>query len=244
MKRRNSVRAILFLGLIPFILSGCETTDYEPLRVKRIKELEAEVEALQARVKELESGSSAASANVGKQSKPTSPKTAKKPAEETKVVSAEEFQLLKQRDAAAVEALKPFEAAFTTDPVTGLVSEIDLSNSRNGNEALSQLVNFPGLKSLTVKGSDLVAASFDEIAKLTALEKLTMDLAPVTNESLQKLLTLKNLRYLQLFRADISDEGLGIVAQFPKLEQLRIGQTRVGDDGIAKLVSLKTLKAI
>lgn len=233
--------AALILGLT----TGCETTDYELVRLKeRNKNLESQVEALEKRIAELEVAKSVISSTPKNSIGKTNSALDNSSTSSTSVPPTVDRAALLLADAAAREALTPFDASFEVDASSGLVKSIDLSNSRNGIDALPLLEKFSGLQALIVKGADLKDESFDLIGKLVTLERLEMDLAPASTQNLEKLLPLKNLKFLQLFRSDISDEGMGVVARLPKLEQLRIGQTRVGDEGVAKLSGVKTLRAI
>ncbi len=216
---------------------GCETTDYEPLLMKKkLKDLETEIDDLQKQVNELKSGSasernSAATDNVPEKGTVESPVV-----EEAVGLSADAEKVIR-------DELENGEAFFLLNS-DGFAIEADLSEYRDANAALSKIDDFRSLATLTLDGTKTDSQTFKTLAGFSALSKLTIDRSSPSAEDFAQLKGLKNLKYLGLKLATLTDEGIEVLSEFPVLEQIRCGQTRIGDAELTHLAKLKTLKAI
>jgi len=218
-------------------LSGCETTDYEPLIMKtKLRELEEQIETigkpgsaeipadLAERIGQLENEVS----NLKKSNRELKDELVA----QAKKNEQELFAELESRD------------AFVEKNSDGLIETIDLTEIRYDNAFLRKLSDLRELKNLSLTGSTADIQTFEIVGKMANLERLDIERAPATPEALEHLQQLPKLKFIYLFRATMSDESMKVISDFPALEQIRCGQTRVSDKGLAYLEKLKSLRAI
>lgn len=218
---------------------GCETTDYEPLLMKKkLNDLESENERLKSEIVEL-SGSGASNEVAGstgreevvKDNSSSKPESSAAPA-----LSAADEKLIR-------DELENSDVFFLVN-AGGFATEADLSECRLGNPAIAKLADFSALTKLVLDGVNTNAETYDELVKLTNLEHLEIGRSSPDAAAFEKLKGLKQLKFLQLLKATLSEDAFKVLSEFPALEQIRCGQTRVGDAELQYLSNLKSLKAI
>jgi hypothetical protein len=82
------------------------------------------------------------------------------------------------------------------------------------------------------------------LPRLSRLEWLELDGAPVTDATLARLVRLKALREIDLSSTQVTDLGLRHVSRLKNLEELALTDTRVTDAGLPHLKELKGLRAL
>ena len=230
-------RAIVYCLVLGLCFTcGCETTDYEPLIIKkRLQELEERIDSIGTSDSEIPD-------NVAERIQALEDEVSElKAANES--LNNKLSQKLKKKQAELLAELENVEAYFELDD-NALLKYVDLTESRYDNALLEKMVGFDSIKRLSVKGVGANEATFEIIGQMAGLERLDMERAPATPESLAHLRQLKHLKFFYLFRATLSDDSMETLSTFPALEQIRCGQTRVSDQGLAYLKNLGTLRAI
>jgi cell division septum initiation protein DivIVA len=203
---------------------GCETTDYEPLVMKKkIKDQEAEIESLKAEIAEMKSsgGSTAVPGSTGRAEVAADNSNSQPEIAAAPTLSAEEEKQIR-------DELENSDAFFVVNEA-GFATEADLAECRIGNAAVAKLADFSVLTKLVLDGVNTNAETYDELAKLTNLEHLEIGRSTPDAAAFEKLKGLKRLKFLQLQKATLSEGAFKVLAEFPALEQIRCGQTRVGD---------------
>lgn len=232
--RSRSFAIGLIVGLVLF--TGCETSDYEPLRAqKRVHDLESEVDALKNEL----AGAKGSTVPV---KTPESESGFSTPLPTTNSGSAKpKFSLAEEQT--LVTELEGIDAFFAFDK-DGFVIELDLIECRQSNEALEKVVEFSRLKKVLLAGPRTDSATYDLLAKVQGLEYLDLERSNPSGEDFAKLKTLPKLKFMQLKLATLSEDAVKELAGFPALEQVRCAKTRVGDQELQHLTKLKTLRAI
>ncbi len=219
---------ILFLLVVSAFAIGCETTDYEPLIMKKkMKELETEIEKLRGEVAELKASGVSQVIPAPADPKPAAVVSNATPGDET----------------AVREALENSDAYFDLDD-DGFVVTADLLECSDSDQAILQLADFSKLTKLVLDGPKTSSATFEAISNLQGLQHLELERSNPSPEDLDHLKGLKNLKFIQLYTASITEEAMKKLSEFPALEQIRCAKTRVGDAELKHLENLKTLKAI
>ena len=144
---------ILLMGFTVFAI-GCETTDYEPLIMKKkLKELEAKIDSLEKEVSEL---------------KGTEESTDSSASSEEDAGASNETGAADTRSAMASESLEN----FLIKDDSGLVVQADLTNSRQLESSVSKLAGFKHLKKIFLDGSRATASTFESLGRVSSLEHL------------------------------------------------------------------------
>ena len=117
-----------------------------------------------------------------------------------------------------------------------------------GDQSLIRLTSIStGLESITevdAKGGGLTDAGLAELAKLPALQKLSLDGTAVTDEGMKALQRIPSLQSLSLSATRVSAAGLGPLTTLPALtrvEMMGCSLTQADFAAIGKLPALETL---
>jgi hypothetical protein len=97
---------------------------------------------------------------------------------------------------------------------------------------------------LCLRQRKVTDAGLQDLAGLTNLEALDLELAEISDAGLKHLSGLKRLRALDISHADISDAGLKQLAVLQDLRMLSLGLTNVTSAGLKALAPLKKLEAL
>ena len=254
---------ITSVATLAIVFAGCETNDYQPLRVKKqLRELREEVEQLKQEVRELkgEAGNSDQTSAVNSNSaapaiaalniKPPAPvkrdlgssqlapnlNSASQAISSRQVASKEQEQTVRAQ-------LESANAYFSTDN-QGFTIEADLNEFRDINAALEKIKSFGKLKKILVAGRRTDEKSFEQIAAIDSLEHLEAIHSSPSPAAMGKLADLPKLQFLQLQKASISEDGVKAISASTSLKQFRCSQTRVGDPELLHLAKIKTLEAV
>ncbi|HEY5312859.1 MAG TPA: DUF4034 domain-containing protein [Pirellulales bacterium] len=140
--------------------------------------------------------------------------------------------VLEPRELAEVAALKTLARLIITDAVIG----------RRGIEDLA--AGCGKLKCLVFRHSCIDDEGLRPIARLKALDILSLEYCAVTDAALDVVAQLPKLRSLNLAATLVTDATLGKIATFRQLEILDLHATRVSPAAIGQLAALKSLRNI
>lgn len=100
--------------------------------------------------------------------------------------------------------------------------------------------------SLNIMRSPIDDKGFQEISKMSSLQKLRMHYGnSITNDGFAAITNLKELRVLSLTCKNIDDTGLDSIFKLKKLINLAIyDMPNISDKGLSKILKLKNLKAL
>ncbi len=111
---------------------------------------------------------------------------------------------------------------------------------------------FPNLTGLAMGWGQIGDPGFEQIAKLTKLQQLTVSSAgddtgsnaKLSDVGLASITTLKELTLLDVSGRGITDKGLEPLKQLPNLKSLTLSRTSVSDAGIKHLIEMKSLTGV
>ncbi len=252
----------LLILMLFVVIAGCETTDYEPLLMKKkLQEMEAEIDVLKDEITKLKSrsvvsiesddsamlqteknqsnnsteDSNSASSSVAVSSV-AAENTSKETTESKNKLTAAEEQPIR-------EELENADAYFDTNEA-GFTTEVDLAECRSGNEFLKKIIDFSEVSNVSLDGTRCDSDTFELLGQFPNLQSLSIPRSAPTEDDLEHLKGLKKLKFLQLQLATLSNAAVKKISEFPALEQIRCAKTRVSDADLVHLANLKTLKAI
>ena len=217
---------------------GCETTDYEPLIMKKkLKEMEARIKLLEekAGIKDPQDSSADTSATAAEDAGANVVDTIK--ADKAQTQSA---MVTKPKPAIAIERLE----TFLTKDQSGTVVQANLTSSRQLETHVAKLAGHKHLKKIFLDGSKSNTSTFESLGQVSSLEHLEIPGCNPSPSDLGELKQLKGLKFLQLANATLSEAAMEELSEFPALEQIRCAQTSVGDAELKQLGKLETLRAI
>ncbi|KIY96626.1 hypothetical protein MNEG_11335 [Monoraphidium neglectum] len=125
---------------------------------------------------------------------------------------------LKLRDCGAPDGGRGFEELASI--LAGSLRSLDLSCTRVGSRGLLQL------------------------APLTGLTELLLDMCPVTDSGCQVFSSLANLEHLDLSDTEVGNAGAFHISKLRRLSRLGLCDTDVGDGAVAALTGLTRLTAL
>lgn len=232
-------RLVLAYSLVIIAASnlGCETSDYEPLRMqKQLHEKELENKMLRDKLAKVDR-----SDETTREDSPSRPVDAGT-TDLTPAVAVEPKMSVAEEQAIVAE-LETKEVYFEVDD-DGFVIEADLKECRESNEALARVVEFSRLNKVLLEGTRTDDETYELLSSVTGLAHLDLERSKPSADNFAKLKDLPKLKFIQLFKATLDSDAVSQLASFPALEQIRCAQTRVGDAELKHLENLKTLRAI
>lgn len=234
-----------------FCTLGCETTDYEPLRVKRklkelekgMQELRGENEALRQEVEQLKTGGTI-TAPPQSNAKPTAmapPTTLDTPVPTSltpTILTAAAEQEIRQR-------LESTNIFFVKDE-SGFTIEADLTECQpeDVNPTTNEIKDFTRLKRITYAGNNTDADTFNLLASMTTLDRLDLPNSKPSAASMAQLAALPKLTFLELRKATLDEASIEAISKSKSLKQIRCAQTRLGDAELQFLGQINSLEAI
>jgi hypothetical protein len=138
-----------------------------------------------------------------------------------------------QDDPAAVAGLKRLGAELETDE-TGLVTAVTLPKGTVA-ECLKHLARLPGLKQLSLAGSEASDDDLAVVGSLGALERLDLSWTQIGDAGIARLKQLQQLESLDLSWTGISSASLADLAGLARLKRLNAEGTELADDGGKRL---------
>ena len=112
---------------------------------------------------------------------------------------------------------------------------VDLRSSQSIHSTVPLLKGLPGLKVLTLAGTNLTDEDLADVGQLTGLLMLDLDNTRVTDAGLARLARLHNLYFLSVSGTAVSDAGLMHLRGITGLRSLNVINTLVTEAGIAEL---------
>lgn len=124
------------------------------------------------------------------------------------------------------------------------LEQVQFQNEQSLGEFLIHLRDHEKLKRLHVASAPEGSPLIDQIAQLSNLERLTLNV-PRARTSLSSLGRLKKLEELNLYGVPIDDEGMGAFRQMPSLQKLALHQADgVHGPGLKNLLDLESLRQV
>jgi hypothetical protein len=102
-------------------------------------------------------------------------------------------------------------------------------------KGVAQLAACPRLRGLTLKRSCITDDDLQYFARVTSLERLSLELGSITGVGFQHLTGLTNLKWVCLENAPIMDDAMTFLAQLPNLEAIDLRGTEVTLAGFEQL---------
>jgi Leucine-rich repeat (LRR) protein len=122
--------------------------------------------------------------------------------------------------------------------------EVRLSG-KSGDIGPIMLRGLSGLRKLEFTADQsLTGAGLEQLANLTGLEELHLDVCPLTDEALASLRHLTALKVLNLGSTRLTGAGLKHLAGLTHLESLHLSGTEVDDAGLEHLKGLRSLRKL
>jgi hypothetical protein len=128
--------------------------------------------------------------------------------------------------------------------LTSLAS-LNLRNTQISDRGLAYLWKIPSLEVLEIgNGLPITDKGLAGIGNLASLKTLDLSLNNITDVSLNHLEGLKSLEELRLTRTGITDKGLSHLLKLNSLKNLDISYMDITDDGLSRLKELKSLEEL
>ncbi|MCO6456657.1 MAG: redoxin domain-containing protein [Pirellulaceae bacterium] len=145
-------------------------------------------------------------------------------------------------DPRAVEQLERLEASLRRDEA-GLVTSVGW-NAGPARDVVPLLTGLPGLRHLSLAGSQVTAEDLEAVGGLDTLVELDLFDTQLGDPELAPLAGLPRLERLSLAGTRITDDGLKLLAQCRELRQLDLSWTKVSGstlDALSQLAQLEQL---
>jgi len=111
-------------------------------------------------------------------------------------------------------------------------------------DGVAHLTGYPKLSDLSLLyNPQITSAAYRHVAKIVALEKLTISEDSLNDFELARIATLPKLRFLSVGSDNISDDGLKSVSSL-NIEYLGIGGEQITDRALIHVAPLKSLKTL
>ena len=108
--------------------------------------------------------------------------------------------------------------------------ELELSDSRIGDEGLACIAALDGLKSLLLEGLDISVEGLDALSGLAALERLSLARSGLSGTGIgDRVARFTRLEQLNLYRTPVDDAELEAIAGLASLRYLNLSVTTVTD---------------
>jgi hypothetical protein len=251
---KNSLTVAVCMAFV-CCMFGCETTDYEPLRVKRklkeleqgVRQLQEENQGLRREIEQLKGGDVSSATPPTFRSAETSitqSMVIDEPSRFSKKPSRTPLLSLSQEQALSLKLESKYVFFLTDD--SGHTVEADLTECQPAdvNSVVEQIRGFAKLKRITFAGNNTDSDTFSMLADIPTLERLDLPNSAPSTESMAKLATLPKLTFLELRKSTLDADSIEAIAGSKSLKQIRCAQTRMGDAELSRLTALKTLEAI
>jgi hypothetical protein len=125
-----------------------------------------------------------------------------------------------------------------------LAGYIDKPKTRASDATLEQVARLTALQSLSIDSEAITDKGLESIASLKSLRELEIDSCPITDKGLRAIANLKSLRELEIDSCPITDAGLAAIAQLTNLRSLTLYSLPITNAGIAHLRGLTNLESL
>lgn len=145
---------------------------------------------------------------------------------------------------AAAKQLAADLAVVIREDAAGNITLLDTAAKRSwvDDYQMQELLVFPTLQTLTVKGPSISEQLAPKIAEAEALTTLNMRNTLINDQGIAQLSGLKALRVIDLRLSPlVTDAAMETLAAMPELRAVRLSGVNVTDAGLAKLLELPRL---
>jgi Leucine Rich repeat len=124
------------------------------------------------------------------------------------------------------------------------LEQLDLSETRISDIALSNLRSLTSLESLGLSDTQITSTGLESLSKLTRLEQLFLGRTSITDAGIPHLRGMSGLKILSLTETRVTDKCLVHLGRLPSLQDLDLTGTQVTGTGFDHLKRLTNLEAL
>lgn len=148
------------------------------------------------------------------------------------------------RDRIAKGLEKPVAQLTASD--LGETQHLDLSDAEISATDIAHLANLPALKTLMLKGTQIIGDNLTQLAKLPTAPRLEINFQglPLTNADWQRLKRLPKVQTLNLGNTGTKDIELAHLSEMIFLDELFLSRNQITDDGLKHLDNLSTITTL
>ncbi|HUY90731.1 MAG TPA: M56 family metallopeptidase [Pirellulales bacterium] len=139
------------------------------------------------------------------------------------------------------EAFRTSGLRFAEDPRNEFVTAT-FAGGPNTDGALANLIQFPELQRVQLRGNKLTEAGLTHVGRLKNLTWLGLNFTPTDDRGLSRLAALDKLQTLDLSQTKVTGRGMQWLTLLKNLRSLELDVTVVDDDGLRRLAGLDALE--